>query len=309
MWRKYDLGSVNVSGIKFEDTVEIICTEETNEIFYGAVPVSFKFMDFEMNVDSFAKIVVSVCKLLMSRFPERLRELAAKGFNPWNEAEDARKCIHYYADGDKDPIIGENICVCTTFASHYSIQFCVLLMKELGIDADQLIIYLKKDSIKKENTVSKNQRVSMVRQILRQLADDGRIIYTPENMPKSDSWIKFQVESLNEVFKYDGPETLWDEERFQSIYYLEYHLAKHRIVVTFKAYRETTELKAKLENIKEKAGLLDPDNSTYWHLQYYYLDFDKIIAAVDMQEELKKQLSEALDSIEVLSRKMKECLQ
>ena len=303
---KYDLGDVNISGIKFEDTVEIICTEDPNEVFYGATPVSFKLLDVEINTDSFAKIVVGVCKQLYLRYPEKVRELAASGFNPWNTADDARKCLHYVSDDNKDPVVAENISVCTTFAAHYSVQFCVLLMKELGIDADQLIIYLKKDSIKKENTISKNQRVSMVRQALRFLADNGKIIYTPETMPKGDSWIKFQMESLNDVFKYDGPATLWDEGRYQSIYYLEYNLVKHRVAITVKTFKQTVELKNKLESVKESAGLLDVDGSTYWHIQFYYIDFDKILAAADMQEELMRQLADVVDVINAFANHLKE---
>ena len=305
---KYDLGVVNVSGIKFEDTVEVICTEEANEIYNGAVPVSFKLMDVEVNVDSYAKLIVGVGKQLIIKNPEKIRELAAKGYNPWNSGENARKCLHYYTEGDKDPIIGENICIYTTFAANYSVQFCVLLMKELDIDADQLIVYLKKDSIKKENTVSKSQRVSMVRQALRRLADEGKVIYTPETMPKGDTWIKFQVNSLNEIFKFDGPPTIWDEGRYPYIHYLEYNLAKHRIAVTVKTYRETAELKKKLEEAKEKAGILDVDGPTYWHIQFFYIDFDKILASADMQAELTAQISEAVDKIEEFATKLKETI-
>ncbi len=305
---KYDLGTVNYSGIKFEDTVEIICTEETNEIFNGAVPVSFKLLDVEIPADSFAKIIIGVGRQLLIKQPEKIRELATNGYNPWNSAEDARKCLHYYAEGDKDPIIGENICINTTYASNYSIQFCVMLMKELGIDADQLIIYLKKDSIKKENTISKSQRASMVREALRQLADNGKVVYTPETMPKSDTWIKFQIASLNEIFKFDGSPTIWDDGRYQSVHYLEYNLAKHRIAVTVKTYRETVELKKKLEAVKEKAGLLEVDGSTYWHIQFYNLDFDKIITAADMQGELYSQLADIVDKLEELAARLKDSL-
>ena len=305
---KYDLGMVNVSGIKFEDTVEIICTDEPNEIFNGAVPVSFKLMDVEVNVDSFARVIVGVGKQLLKKNPEKIRELAAKGYNPWNSGDNARKCLHYYTEGDKDPVIGENICIYTTFAANYSVQFCVMLMKELEIDADQLIIYLKKDSIKKENTVSKSQRVSMVRQALRQLADEGKVIYTPESMPKGETWIKFQTKSLNEIFKLDVPPTIWDDGRYPSIHYLEYNLTKHRVAVTVKTYKETVELKKKLEDIKEAAGLLDVDGFTYWHIQFFYLDFDKILSASDMQSELLAQLSETVDKVEAFAQKLKDCI-
>ena len=79
--------------------------------------------------------------------------------------------------------------------------------------------------------------------------------------------------------------------------------------MSIKTYKETIELKKKLESIKGKVGLLDVDGSSYWHIQFYYLDFDTIIASVDMQEELTKQLEAIVDNIEVLADNLKKYLE
>ena len=60
----------------------------------------------------------------------------------------------------------------------YSIDLCIHLLKECSIDPEQLTIILKKDLIKKENTLSKEEKVDMIRKVLDELSQEGKIIYS-----------------------------------------------------------------------------------------------------------------------------------
>ena len=303
---KYDLGDVNIEGIRFEDGVEIVATDEANDIFIGSTPISYKLLGTETSVDTFSRIVVGVTRTLLDKYPETIKSLAEKGYNPWNSSADARKCLYYKEDDStSDPVVGDNICVLTTFNSNYCVQFCTKLMAECGLDADQLQIYLKKDSIKKENAISKQQKVRIVREVLQELNDEGKIEYNYNELPNSDSWIKFKMSSLNDLFLYDGPPTSWDNGKFQSAYYCEYNMRKHRVVISLKRFKESADLVNKYESLKNQLELEDPDAVTYWHMKSYYIDFEKVINSTNIKSELKKEFERIVDEINQFAEKVK----
>lgn len=286
---KYDLGKVNIEGIKFDDSVEVVCSTDYEEVFEFSTPIAYKIFGKEILVDSFAKIIIGVAKTLLEKNPEKMRELATNKYNPWQGGE--RDCIHYTIDeNDKDQLIGEDIRIHINYNAGYRVQFIALLMEEFGIDASQLTIYLKKDSIKTENVLPKRKRVEIVREALRQLAVDNQVVYDPENMPKSDDWIKFQTEELNQLFPYSDL-TKWDGEQFSSISYFEYHLSTNTIVMTYKVLKKKTDNICYLlkEHLAE-LGFNDSQDSNYWHMKSYKVDYKKVFESIDKIKEMKNQI-------------------
>lgn len=297
---KYDLESVDTGGIRFEESEAYTCSLETNMVYGGATPLAISLAGVEQSTDSFAKIVVFVTKYLNSRFPEKIRELALGNYNPWNS--DDKAYLHLSkGEGDPDQSVNEDICVNTTMNAVYSIQFCALLMKECGIEPEQLTIYLKKDSIKKENLFAKIDRVKTIRKALSELAEDGKVVYDPEKLPKNDDWIKFQTVALNETFKYDGKPTKWDGELYPMIANLEYWVVKHVIVITVKSFKGDQALIEKLQGLVAKYSLnVETKRSDFWHLKLYHIDFKAILDSEDKVENLKTQLIPILDEIDSL---------
>lgn len=298
---KYSIEHVDTSGIKFDENIEIIGSEDANEIFLGATPISFKLLGVEEAVDSYSRVLLLSVKALLRRYPERIRELAASGYNPWNNETDARAYLHFGKELEKDQHIGENIYIHPYFNANYSVQFVTLLMKQCGLEADELSIYLKKSSIKKEHMVSKNEKVSIIRSALTKLADEGTIIYDYDLMPKLDSWIKFRTIGLDEIFSYDGTPTSWDgSEKHASAYYVEYNVAKHRVVITLKKSKATMDLYNHFVEKIDSAGIEESDSATYWHMKSYDLDFSKVLEYYDVSDSSK--------SVEELYCQLKKCV-
>lgn len=303
---KYDLGNVNISGIKFEDSVEIICSTDYEEVFNSTVPIAYKIFDKEIPVDSFSKIIVGVAKILLEKYPEKMREIAANMYNPWNGGE--RDCIHFTIDeNDKDQLIGEDIRVHTNYNANYSVQFTTLLMEQFGIDASQLIIYLKKESVKSDNILPKKKRVAIVRQALALLANENKIIYDPTNMPKSDDWIKFQTKELNDMFPYSDV-TKWDGEQFNSISYFEYHLSSNTIMLTYKVMKKTSDKAELMKQYKEELKLSDEAVGNYWHLKQYKVDYKSVCESLDKVNAMKNQIDSILVNIKIDLEKIAEKL-
>jgi len=303
---KYDLGTVNIEGIKFEENVEVIATVEANNIFVGATPIAFRLQGTEVVVDSYARIITQVTKMLYDKYPEKIRELAKNEYNPWNDSDDAKKCLHF-DENEKDTLIADNVYVNTNYQSNYSIQFCVYLMQECGVDADQLSIFLKKSSIKKENTFSKTEKVELIRSALKDMADSGEILYNPDTMPTSNAWIKFQLPVFKDIFIYDGKPITWDgEPKHNEVCFMEYNVAKHRVVLTLKVFSGTAEYVDKLNKTREILNVEGQDFSNYWHLKSYYVDFDKVVNSIDMKKELIDQMMQFFENMKEWAEELKE---
>lgn len=292
---KYDLGSPNIEGIKFEEYVEIVCSTDYEDVFRSATPIGYKFFDKEFPTDSFSNILFCVATMLLEKYPEKMRELASKKFNPWGGDIG---CIHFTTDtNDKDKLIGEDIRIHTNYNSQCSVQFATLLMKEFNIDAGVLIIYLKKDSIKTYNILSKKNRIEIVRNALKILDTENKIIYNPINMPKSDDWIKFQTTKLNTLFAFEG-KTKWDGEFFNSICYLEYDLSSNSIYITYKKIKNNEKTTNTLIKYQHELHLLEEmDKSSFWRLKKYDIDYKAIYESTNKIEEMKKQIESSLTQI------------
>lgn len=304
---KYDLGDIDVSGIKFEDSVEVVCSTDYEDVFTSTTPLAYKLFDKEYTVDSFSRIIVGVAKILLEKYPEKIRELAKEKFNPWDGG--TLDTIHYtYDENDKDQLIGEDIRVHTNYSAVYSVQFITILMEKVGVEASQLIIYIKKDSIKTENILPKKERIKMVRNSLKELADEEKLIYVPENMPKSDEWIKFQTEELNTLFKYDDV-TKWDGEDFPHISYLEYQLSTNTIILTYKLMKKTRALANMLMEHKDELGISEDIPSTYWHIKKYKVDYKFVCESKDKNIAMKNQIEAILLLIKEDLRKMSEIIE
>lgn len=289
---KYELEEVNTDGIKFEDSVEIVCSTDYEEIFNSSTPIAYKLFGIEKPIDSFSKIIVEVAKKLLELKPELMRELAKEKYNPWDNG--GRDCIHYTNDeNDKDQLIGEDIRISTNCNAIYCVQFIALLMERFDIDSSQLSIFLKKDSLKMDTFLPKRKRIEIVRSALEKLNNDGLLIYDPKNMPKSDSWIKFKTKKLIETFPFDG-ETKWDGESFNSVSYLEYNLSNHKIVLTIKAIKKTESFIGKIKSHVDELEINETCSSTYWHLKEYPIDYKNIYEATDKIEEMRKQIGDLL---------------
>ena len=130
-----------------------------------------------------------------------------------------------------------------------------------------------------------------VREALKRLSSEGLVIYDYDNMPKSDEWIKFQTQELNEVFKYDGNLTRWDGEKFKYIAYFEYYVNQHKVFLTVKDFKGDSDTIDLLKDIKESSGLEEDGFGTgYWHIKSYQVDYDKVLNATDKVKELYDQL-------------------
>ena len=304
---KYSLGVVDTRGIRFEDSYPVTCTDEPSIIFNGANPLSFVLFDEEVDCDTYAGIIVNVSKILLKKYPEVIRELASKNYNPWDGGE--KKYVHYTFEGDKDALIGENIRVHTGLNAMYSIDLCIHLLKECGVDPEQLTIILKKDSIKKENTISKEEKVLMIRKALEELSQEGKILYSKEEMPNSDSWIKFQLQQFVDVLPFDGM-TKWDSGNYASMYYHEFNLSKSNIIITLKSIKQTKEIVDEIVTKLDDLGIEnDHIRGNYLHIMPIKIDFNEIIDCEPsgrlslLKNKILEIISEQLKIIDVFNRK------
>lgn len=306
---KYKLETVNTQGIRFEDVEEVIASNEPNMIFNGAAPVSFKLLDTVMVISSYSQLIICSMKFLLMKFPEKIRELAERQYNPWS-SDSEKKYLHYDSEGyqSNDSEVGEGIKIYTNVDAMYAIDLIVHVMNECGVEADQLIVYLKKDSIKKVNTFSKKERIEVLRAALQRLKDENLIVYDPENMPNSDAWIKFQLRSLNETIPYDGPATNWDSFEYKSIYYCEYNMANHKLVLTIKKFKYSNELINKLVTDGAKIGITSAPSSGWWHIKEYEIDFDSVVNSTDRISKMVELLKPYIEDLNNFAEQLKSIL-
>lgn len=303
---KYSLPKVDIEGIKFDDTIEIICDGEVNPIYQGSEIISYKLLGKETPVTGFSQLIVSVAKQLYSNYPEVIRDLAAKHFNPWNS--DSYDCIHYcYGENDKDSVVVEDIRVHLGYNARYCVQFCEAMMAECGLECDQLSVFLKKDSIKGTSGVAKSLRENIVRQAYEELASEGILAYSYENMPKSHTNIKCQVDELTNAINYTGANCGWDYDYFPYCCYLEYSLNSHELWISIRYVHDNNKFCQFLYDNQEMLGIkVDNFNAIYWHIKKYPLDYKRILDSEKPVEEMKSQLIPCVEDIKVLASKIAE---
>lgn len=295
---KYDLGNVNTKGIKFEETIPMSCSTDLEEIYDGSQPISYELFDREVKVNSFSQILTNVTRDLYAKNPEKVRELAVNNYYPWSGIGNYAVLHISNDDNDKDPLVVDNIRMHTNYNARYAIQCIAYIIEQCGYDPSILTIYLKKDSIKTDNKLPKQERISIIRNALANLNEDNLIIYNETNKTEYDDWIKFQTIELNETFKADNINTLWDGKKMPYIAYLEYSLSKNAIFLTLKSFKATQNIVEVLSSHKDQLRL-DSEiiGSRWWHLKRYDVDYKKVLDAKNKVEEIQNQISTLLINI------------
>ena len=296
---RYDVGTVNTSGIKFEETIEMICSKDLEEVYEGSQPISYKFLDKEIITNSFTKILVGVAKILYERNPERIRELASNNYTPWNQDFSNPALSRSNDSNSKDQAVAEDIRIHTNYNARYAVQCIAYIIEECGFDSSELIISLKKDSIKTENKLPKKERITIVKSALIALSYENKVIYSEATMPKNDDWIKFQTINLNKTFKLENVNTLWDGEKYPYVCYLEYCLSKNTIYLTLKNFKATNTFINKLSKHSNELQLENElINSIWLHLKKYKIEYKEILDSTDKVESLKNQIANILVKID-----------
>ena len=299
--QKYKLPEVDVQGFRFDDVVEVVCDEDINPIFKGATAIEFRIYGQEYHIDGYSTLLVQLAKILLRKYPEKIRELAASNYSPW---AGENKYI-YYSDEDKDVDIGEGIKLHLGFSAMSAVEFAVKLLKECGVDADELIIVLKADTINKAYTLKKKEKVSLIRKALEEMNQDNQLIYDYESMPKNDSYIKYQLEELNVLFNTKDYKASWDGETFKDASYIEWCVGGNVIYVTLKVVKSTKEIVDIVKNNIDSLGLNEyENNTTWWHIISIPVDLERIVDAEDRLAEIKNQLVLANDQIKDIISKL-----
>ena len=291
---KYSLDEVDTSGVRFDDVLEIICDDDNDQVFKGAVPASFKLFGSEYPVTSYSAILVRVAKILLKKKPEVIRELAGSNYTPFN----GEKVYLCYSDDDDFDEVGEGIRINTGLQSTDIIYFCIDLLNKCGFEANELVVCLKKESVNKQNLINKSKKVRLIRSALERLANEGVVVYEPESMPTSDAWIKFQLASYNGLFNDKDYHTLWDTDRYASIMYFEYNVSKHIIFGTFKAIKTSMDKKELLSKLVGNGVINEFEGGNYWHFLSKEIDFNSIVESQNIEEELYTSIKEAVEYFE-----------
>lgn len=301
---KFALARVDISGIKFEDSIEIICEEEPNPIYQGSELLSYSLLGKETAVSTFTQLIICVAKQLYDEFPEKVRTLAVEHFNPWSDG--STDCIHYtYGDDDKDALVTDNIRVHLGYNSKYCVHFCVAMLKACGLEADQLSIFLKKDTIKGTSGVAKAMREEKFRQALEELAADGIITYDYDTIPNDHKSIRFLIDEMTQAINYDGPLCCWSGIDHPSCYFVMYSYNSHELWVTIRSSQYNKKLCDYLVANQEELGVsVENTDCLYWHIVKYPIDNRRIFESADIVNEIKEQFVPCIEQIKELANKI-----
>jgi len=288
--KRYELPEVKVQGIRFDDVEELLCNADSkeNQIFKHTKPISFKLQGEETFVDTFASMLVKVTRLLLKKYPEKIRELAAKGYSLWN----GDKKLLLYSTDESLENIGEGIRITTGLSATYNVDFVADLFKECGLEPQELSIIVKKESVRR--TVDKSK---FVRYVLMDLSRQGLIIYNPEVMPKSNSAIKFKTTLLDKAFNTIDFDTIWDEERFKEIAFCEFFVKDEFVSVTLKNFSKSKQLTNKLMELQKFLNLEEYKNQTWWKIIKIPIHLKSILEKDDPESALVQDLKAAVIEI------------
>ena len=298
---KFELPKVDTNGIKFEDSIEIICEEEPNPIYQGSDILSYSLLGKETTVSTYTQLIVLVAKQLYEEYPEVIRTLAVEHFNPWSE--ESVDCIHYsYGDDDKDALVTDNIRVHLGYNAKYCVQFCVAMMKPCGLEPEQLSIFLKKDTIKGTSGVAKAMREEKFRQALEELSSEGLVVYDYDAIPNNHKTIKFKIDELTQAIDYHGPNCNWNGVDHPSCYFVEYSYNSHELWVTIRSSHHNKAFCDYLIENQETLGIsVENTDLLYWHIVKYPIDNRKIFESPDIVSEIKAQFTPYIEEIKLLA--------
>ena len=255
--------------------------------YTGKKPTNFIFMGENKEVSSAREMLMKFIELLNSLDSEKLQNLSIKD---WKSASATTPLLSSDPDKLRGPkeLLNTGIYVETNRSFNDIVRSIGHLLKEFELDTDDFLFYTAVDGLESS---AKADKVKLIRNTLKSLADEESIIYTPDTMPKSDSWIKFKTQSLEDVLGYSGNATSWDNEKFVSQYYCEFNVSSSKVYITIKSFKDNKEL---IEKLKSKAEELEVGSNTdfngWWHIKGYKVNFDSINSAEDKEAELKSQL-------------------
>lgn len=269
--------------------------------YTGKKPTNFIFMGENKEVASAREMLMKFIELLNSLDSEKLQGLAVVD---WKSASASTPLLSSDPDKLRGPkeLLNTGIYVETNRSFNDIVRSIGHLLREFELESDDFIFYTSVDA---NETSGKTDKIKLIRSTLKVLADEGTIIYDPESMPKSDTWIKFKLQSLEDVLGYTGNPTSWDNGKFVSQYYCEFNVTGSKVYITIKAFKDNKEI---IEKLKSKAEVLeaeDVDFNTWWHIKSYKVNFGNIDNAEDKATELKNQLLEIKNKIDKFASKLK----
>jgi uncharacterized protein with ParB-like and HNH nuclease domain len=283
---RYELQEPSIVGIQFEDVEEIICDGENTSIFKHAKPLSFRLRGEEYAVNSFAVLLIKFLKKMLKLYPEKIRELAANGYTPWN----GDKKFLIYSNQEKHEEIGEGIKLVNGISAPDIIYFATSVLKECALEPQELIVIIKKDSLK-------NNIFNYIKEALTELSNEGLIIYDYNKMPKSETAIKFKVDLLDKIFNTTNYDTLWDKERFSEIAFCEIFTKSETITITIKTISKSQVIKDKLIFLKDKHSLKEPTMRDYWKIKSFPVRIRDVLDSEPKLANLKKELKSVIMEI------------
>lgn len=272
--------------------------------YTGKKPTNFIFMGENKEVASAREMLMKFIELLNSLDSEKLQGLAIVD---WKSASASTPLLSSDPDKLRGPkeLLNTGIYVETNRSFNDIVRSIGHLLREFELETDDFIFYTSVDA---SETSGKADKVKLIRNTLKTLADEGTIIYDPESMPKSDTWIKFKLQSLEDILGYSGNPTSWDNEKFVSQDYCEFNVTGSKVYITIKAFKDNKEI---IEKIKSKAEALeaeDVDFNTWWHIKSYKVNFSSIDKAEDKEAELKNQLLEIKNKIDEFAKNLKQII-
>ena len=273
--------------------------------YTGKKPTNFIFMGENKDVSSAREMLMKFIELLNSLDSEKLQNLSIKD---WKSASATTPLLSSDPDKLRGPkeLLNTGIYVETNRSFNDIVRSIGHLLKEFELDTDDFLFYTAVDG---SESSAKADKVKLIRNTLKSLAEEGSIVYTPETMPKSDSWIKFKTQSLEDVLGYTGNATSWDNEKFVSQYYCEFNVSSSKVYITIKSFKDNKEL---IEKLKSKAEKLEVGSNTdfngWWHIKGYKVNFDIINSAEDKEAELKSQLLEIKTKIDEFAKALQQII-
>lgn len=143
--RIYQLEDVDISGIKFENTTDIICHEDYDYKFTGKKIAYFTLFGKHYNENQYSAMVLTIAQELYKRKPDLMRTLANNGYSPW---QSKYEFIHY-ENGVNDEVLADDIRIKNGgLDANGCVYFAVQLIQEMGYDSSELIISLKNETQK-----------------------------------------------------------------------------------------------------------------------------------------------------------------
>ncbi len=141
----YDIPSVDISNIRFDDSVEVVYNPEDCSIFTGSVPISFQLFGQEKTVQSYNEILFSVANWLLDKKPVVFDSLIKNKYRAWESRYPF--ITNNFKEDYQYSLLQGNVYLYKNSSVTSALFFAYDLIKKCGFD-EELIIVLKKDTIK-----------------------------------------------------------------------------------------------------------------------------------------------------------------